>query len=201
MTTESKVETPFDKGARILNAVIAEVDLPADLKASAQSVIRILAEFLPQMLATPADAPVSGATTTASSAPDDAVSVEWLNNTMDRAKEARPARTRAERRSRVRSSSTSSTQEPTARTEPAVACAQEPQAALAGVPEADVQLIWNTYTMVTGLQRNQADRLSETLALALRARVDTARVVEILTSASIGAAQLWRAALDDLAKA
>ena len=105
MTTESKVETPFDKGARILNAVIAEVDLPADLKASAQSVIRILAEFLPQMLATPADAPVSGATTTASSAPDDAVSVEWLNNTMDRAKEARPARTRAERRSRVRSSS------------------------------------------------------------------------------------------------
>ena len=47
----------------------------------------------------------------------------------------------------------------------------------------------------------QADRLSETLALALRARVDTARVVEILTSASIGAAQLWRAALDDLAKA
>jgi 3-hydroxyisobutyrate dehydrogenase-like beta-hydroxyacid dehydrogenase len=55
--------------------------------------------------------------------------------------------------------------------------------------------------MVTWLQRNQAEQLSEALAAALRARVDPARVVEILTSASIGAAQLWRAALDDLAKA
>ncbi|MBL8971204.1 MAG: hypothetical protein JNK56_11510, partial [Myxococcales bacterium] len=45
--TESKIETPFDRGARILNAVIAEVDIPADLKGNAQSVIRMLAEFLP----------------------------------------------------------------------------------------------------------------------------------------------------------
>jgi len=55
--------------------------------------------------------------------------------------------------------------------------------------------------MVVGLQRKQAERLSEALIVALRGRVDVARVVELLTSTSIDATRLWRVALDELAKA
>jgi hypothetical protein len=203
--TESKIETPFDKGARILNAMIAEVDIPADLKGNAQSVIRTLAEFLPQLLAPQADAPAAAATTTAPNTPevpDDIDPGALFLAISAKAVEARASREHVEHLAHG-NPTPRLTHKPAARRrgQGAEAATQPHGAVLAGLPEADVQLVWKAYEMVVGLQRNQAERLSEALIVALRGRVDAARVVEILTSTSIGAARLWRAALDDLAKA
>ena len=198
--TESKVETPFDKGARILNAVIAEVDLPADLKGNAQSVIRMLAEFLPQLLAPPpAAAPASSKPAPSTTMPsDDSVDVEWFSQAVDAALTERPKKTRAERPKPLATAPKTKARPRT----PAAADATQPPAAVhAGMLEADLQLIWDTYAMVMELQRNQAEHLSEALIAGLGERPNPTRVVQIMTTASLGAARLWRAALDDLAKA
>jgi hypothetical protein len=197
--TESKVETHFDKGARILNAVIAEVDISADLKGSAQSVISMLAELLPQLLAQPAAAPASAAT---SRTPGDLDDAAWFNDAVDRAMDVQPASERVGRSSRVKPARAATRKQAAPpRAEAAAPSAQQPLAALAEMPEADVRLIWNAYEMVQGLQRSHAEQLNAALIAALRARTDPARVVELMISASSGSARLWRAALDDLAKA
>jgi hypothetical protein len=194
--TESKVETHFDKGARILSAVIAEVDISADLKATTQSVISMLAELLPRLLAQSATAPDTATPQADAGVDDDAEAYHSLLATVtapfENAGRARPSRgNSAARRGR----------QPRPRTQDAAAPAQKPLAVPAGVPEADVRLIWNTYEMVLGLQRSHAEQLSAALVAALNTRTDPARVVELLISASSGSARLWRAALDDLAKA
>ncbi len=195
--TESKVETPFDKGARILNAVIAEVDLPADLKGNAQSVIRMLAEFLPQLLAPPAAAPASSKPAPPSTTPlDDSLDVEWFSQAVDTALNERPRKTRAERPKPL-----ATTPKPTARSRPAAAAeTQQPAAVLAGVPEADVKLIWDMYAIVVELQRDQAKHLSEALTAALGGRPNPTRVMQIITTAGVDAARLWRAALVELSQ-
>jgi hypothetical protein len=50
------------------------------------------------------------------------------------------------------------------------------------------------------LQRNQAEHLSEALIAGLGERPNPTRVVQIMTTASLGAARLWRAALVDLSQ-
>ena len=195
--TESKVESPFDKGARILNAVIAEVDLPTDLKANAQSVIRMLAEFLPQLLAPPAAAPASPKPEPPSTTQlDDSLDVEWFSQAVDTALNERPRKTRAERPKPL-----ATTPKPTARSRPAAAAeTQQPAAVLAGVPEADVKLIWDMYAIVVELQRDQAKHLSEALTAALGGRPNPTRVMQIITTAGVDAARLWRAALVELSQ-
>jgi hypothetical protein len=194
--TESKVETQFDKGARILSAVIAEVDISADLKATTQSVISMLAELLPRLLAQSATAPDTATPQADADVDDDAGAYHSLLATVtapfENAGRARPPRGKsAARRGR----------EPRPRIPDAATPVQKPLAVPAGVPEADVRLIWNTYEMVLGLQRSHAEQLSAALVAALNTRTDPARMVELLISASSGSARLWRAALDDLAKA
>lgn len=195
--TESKTETPFDRGARILNAVIAEVDLPTDLKANAQSVIRMLAEFLPQLLAPPAAAPASSKPEPPSTTQlDDSLDVEWFSQAVDTALNERPRKTRAERPKPL-----ATTPKPTARSRPAAAAeTQQPAAVLAGVPEADVKLIWDMYAIVVELQRDQAKHLSEALTAALGGRPNPTRVMQIITTAGVDAARLWRAALVELSQ-
>jgi hypothetical protein len=196
--TESKVETPFDKGARILNAVIAEVDLPADLKGNAQSVIRMLAEFLPQLLTPPAAAPASSKPAPPSTTPlDDSLDVEWFSKAVDTALNERPKKTRAERPKPL---ATAPKTKARPRTPAAADATQPPAAAPADMLEADLQLIWDTYAMVMELQRNQAEHLSEALIAGLGERPNPTRVVQIMTTASLGAARLWRAALVDLSQ-
>lgn len=188
--TESRTESPFDKGARILNAVLAEVDLPADLKGNAQAVIRMLAEFLPQLLAPLADAPASSKpeppTTTP---PSDLRDVELFNYEVDRATKKRPKKTRVGR-----------PKPPATTPEPSSAAIQQPAAMLAGVPEADVKLIWDMYAIVVKMQRDQAENLSEALTVALGERRNPTQVVQIMMTAGIGAARLWRAALVELSQ-
>lgn len=188
--TESRTESPFDKGARILNAVLAEVDLPADLKGNAQAVIRMLAEFLPQLLAPLADAPASSKpeppTTTP---PSDLRDVELFNYEVDRATKKRPKKTRVGR-----------PKPPATTPEPSAAAIQQPAAMLAGVPEADVKLIWDMYAIVVKMQRDQAENLSEALTVALGERRNPTQVVQIMMTAGIGAARLWRAALVELSQ-
>lgn len=49
--SENNDDTNFDKGARIINAVIAETDLPADLKVNVQEVVtKLLTHVLPGLL-------------------------------------------------------------------------------------------------------------------------------------------------------
>jgi len=196
--TESKVETPFDKGARILNAVIAEVDLPADLKGNAQAVIRMLAEFLPQLLAPPAAAPASSKPAPPSTTPsDDSLDVQWFSQAVDTALTERRKKTRAQR-----PKPSATTPKPTGRSGPPAAAAetQQPAAVLAGVSEADVKLIWDMYAIVVEMQRNQAEHLSEVLIAALGGRPNPTRVMQIITTAGVDAARLWRAALVELSQ-
>lgn len=200
--TESKVETPFDKGARILNAVIAEVDLPADLKGNAQSVISMLAELLPRLLAQPVAAPAAApvAAPTNGSAPDDDADTSRFKDAMAEVMDPATAYAHVGRRSRVKPTTPPATQRHS-RPQASAPSAQKPLAPLAEVSEADVKMIWNAYEMVLGLQRNHLEQLSPAIVAALRAHVSPARMVERLISASSGSAQLWKAALDDLAKA
>ncbi len=198
--TESKVETPFDKGARILNAVIAEVDISADLKGNAQSVISMLAELLPRLLAQPAAGPTTHAPSSTSAQAhingdtdaDDRAIFAALKGHLEDVDVPRQSRAKsaphAARRGRPRAHD-------------AATSAQEPLTAPKEVSEADVKMVWNAYEMVQGLQRSHLEQLSPAIVAALRARVAPACVVERLISASSGAAQLWKAALDDLAKA
>ena len=191
--TESKVETPFDKGARILNAVIAEVDISADLKGNAQSVISMLAELLPRLLAQPVAAPTNG------SAPDDDADTSRFKDAMAEVMDPATAYAHVGRRSRVKPTPPATQRQ--SRPQASAPSAQKPLAPLAEVSEADVKMIWNAYEMVLGLQRNHLEQLSPAIVAALRAHVSPARMVERLISASSGSAQLWKAALDDLAKA
>lgn len=192
--TESKVETPFDKGARILNAVIAEVDISADLKGNAQSVISMLAELLPRLLAQPVAAPTNG------SAPDDDADTSRFKDAMAEVMDPPTAYAHVGRRSRVKPTPPPATQR-YSRPQASAPSAQKPLAPPAEVSEADVKMIWNAYEMVLGLQRNHLEQLSPAIVAALRAHVSPARMVERLISASSGSAQVWKAALDDLAKA
>jgi hypothetical protein len=127
--TESKVETHFDKGARILSAVIAEVDISADLKATTQLVISMLAELLPRLLAQSATAPDTATPQADAGVDDDAEAYHSLLATVtapfENAGRARPSRgNSAARRGRQ--------QRP--RTQDAAAPAQSPWLCRQGCP-------------------------------------------------------------------
>jgi len=56
--SENNDDTNFDKGARIINAVVAETDLPADLKVNVQGLVTtLLTQILPGLFAPPTTAP------------------------------------------------------------------------------------------------------------------------------------------------
>ncbi len=195
--TESKVETPFDKGARILNAVIAEVDISADLKGNAQSVISMLAELLPRLLTQPAAAPAAAPAN--GSTPGDDADTSQFQDAMAEMMDRPTAYAQVGRRSRVKPTPPLATKK-RPRHQASASFAQQPVEPPAEVSEADVQLIWNAYEMVLGLQRSHAEQLSAALVVALSTRIDPARMVERMISASSGSARLWKATLDDLAR-
>lgn len=188
--SEAKVETHFDRGARILDAVLAEVDVAADIKETARSVIHMLADLLPRLLVPPAPAPAEP------EVPPDADSAQHRQEALSAVLEAaaataRPARVRSARSGRAVK----------ARADDEAAPAPTPAMAPPEAHDADARLIWNAHEMVQGLRRRQAEQLSAALFLALRAQMDPARMVEILLAASHGETRIWRAALDDLAQA
>lgn len=194
---EARIETHFDRGARILNAVLAEVDVSADIKETAQSVIGMLADLLPRLLVPPAPAPAPAPTEP--EIPANADSAQIHQEALSAAFDATVAGARVDRPARVKTARPGRAAKP--RTGDDAAPTSRPLMAPPEVHDTDARLIWNAYEMVQGLQRRQAEQLSAALFLALRAQMDPARMVEILIAASNGETRIWRAALDDLARA
>jgi len=69
--SETKGNTHFDKWARVINAVIAEVDLPAELKSTAQTIVSmVVTEFLPGLWLDPPSTQTTGPATRTTPKPE-----------------------------------------------------------------------------------------------------------------------------------
>jgi len=165
--SETKGNTHFDKGARVINAVIAEVDLPDELKSTAQRVVNmIVTEILPGLWLDPPSPQTAEPATRAK--PE----MHVARDATGKSEEERAALALF-RRALGDLIEDDVCEVPTSRSSPPPS-----------LDAPDVKLMWSALDMLRRVHTSQLDQLSGALMVALQKGADPLDVFDVLMYAN-----------------